>query len=286
MSSERTYTLTVSCPDRVGIVARVATFIADHQGWITEANHHSDAATQRFFMRNEILAGSLPVGIEVFRQQFARIAGEFQMDWHVSDSAQPKRVLILVSKHDHCLVDLLHRWRSGDLPCEIVGVVSNHPDLRACCEWHQVPFHHLPVTPATRVAAYARLCEIFDAARGEVMVLARYMQILSDEVCARYPGRIINIHHGFLPSFVGATPYNQAFERGVKLIGATCHYVTAELDQGPIIEQDVIRIDHSDSVQDLVHYGKDIERQVLSRGLRYHLEDRVLQNGQRTVVFR
>jgi len=284
--TERQFTLTVACPDRVGIVARVATFIAEHNGWIVEANHHSDAATRRFFMRNVIQASSLGFDVATLRARFAPIAREFAMDWHVSDSAAPKKLLILVSKHDHCLVDLLHRWRSGDLACEIVGVVSNHQDLRDVSAWHRVPYHHVPVTPATRAAAFARIGEIFDAAGAEVMVLARYMQILSNDVCARYPGRIINIHHGFLPSFVGAAPYNQAFERGVKLIGATCHYVTAELDAGPIIEQDVIRIDHSDSVEDLVRYGKDIERQVLSRGLRYHLEDRVLLNGQRTIVFR
>jgi formyltetrahydrofolate deformylase len=284
--TERQFTLTVACPDRVGIVARVATFIAEHNGWIVEANHHSDAATRRFFMRNVIQANSLGFDAATLRARFTPIAREFAMDWQVSDSAAPKKLLILVSKHDHCLVDLLHRWRSGDLACEIVGVVSNHQDLRDVTEWHRVPYHHVPVTPDTRAAAFARIGEIFEAAGAEVMVLARYMQILSNDVCARYPGRIINIHHGFLPSFVGAAPYNQAFERGVKLIGATCHYVTAELDAGPIIEQDVIRIDHSDSVEDLVHYGKDIERQVLSRGLRYHLEDRVLLNGQRTIVFR
>ncbi|MFT3907465.1 MAG: formyltetrahydrofolate deformylase [Steroidobacteraceae bacterium] len=286
MSTDQTLTLTVACPDRVGIVARVATFIAEHHGSIIEANHHSDAGTQRFFMRNVIQASSLPFDAAGFRQRFAPIAAGFDMHWQVSESAQPKRVLILVSKHDHCLVDLLYRWRSGDLPCEVVGVVSNHPDLRDYTEWHGVPFYHLPVNKENKAESYERLCALYEGLRGDVMVLARYMQILSSEVCARYPGRIINIHHGFLPSFIGAAPYQQAFDRGVKLIGATCHYVTEELDQGPIIEQDVIRIDHSDSVSDLVHYGKDIERQVLSRGLRYHLEDRVLRNGRRTVVFR
>jgi formyltetrahydrofolate deformylase len=284
--SGRSLTLTVSCPDGIGIVARVAGFIAEHRGWITEANHHSDAATRRFFMRNVIQADSLPFDAAVFRERFAPIAREFNMGWSVSDSAQPKRVLILVSKHDHCLVDLLHRRRNGDLPCEVVGVVSNHDTLRDYTEWHGAPFHYVPVSALTRTAAERRLCEIYDTAQADVMVLARYMQILAPEICRRYQGRIINIHHGFLPSFVGAAPYAQAFDRGVKLIGATCHYVTEELDQGPIIEQDVIRIDHSDSVADLVQYGKDIERQVLSRGLRYHLEDRVLLNGQRTVVFR
>jgi formyltetrahydrofolate deformylase len=284
--SDATLTLTVSCPDRVGIVARVATFIAGHGGTIIEANHHSDVGQKRFFMRNVIQADSLPFDAAYFRERFAGIAHEFDMQWNVSSSTVPKRVLILVSNTDHCLVDLLHRWKSGDLPCTVVGVVSNHDDLRAYTEWHDVPFHHIPVTAANKTEAYSRLCDIFDAERADVMVLARYMQILSPEVCRRYPGGIINIHHAFLPSFVGASPYQQAFDRGVKLIGATCHYVTESLDQGPIIEQDVIRIDHSDGVKDLVHYGKDIERQVLSRGLRYHLEDRVLQNGQRTVVFR
>jgi formyltetrahydrofolate deformylase len=284
--NDATLTLTVSCPDRVGIVARVATFIAEHSGMIIEANHHSDLGMRRFFMRNVIQASSLPFDSDTFRQRFAAIAREFDMQWNVSSSAVPKRVLILVSRADHCLVDLLHRWKSGDLPCTVVGVVSNHDDLRAYTEWHGVPFHHIPVNAGNKPEAFGRLCEIFDSERADVMVLARYMQILSPEVCRRYPGGIINIHHGFLPSFVGAAPYQQAFDRGVKLIGATCHYVTEHLDQGPIIEQDVIRIDHSDAVQDLVHYGKDIERQVLSRGLRYHLEDRVLQSGQRTVVFR
>lgn len=284
--SEHTLTLTVSCPDRVGIVARVANFLAGHGGWIVEANHHSDADTRRFFMRNVLQAASLPFDGAGLRARFEPIAREFDMEWQVAESAHPKRVLILVSKHDHCLVDLLYRWKSGDLPCEIAGVVSNHPDLRAQVEWHGVPFHHVPVARDDKAAGNARIAALFEALRADVMVLARYMQILPPELCTRYAGRIINIHHGFLPSFVGAAPYQQAFDHGVKLIGATCHYVTEELDQGPIIEQDVIRIDHSDSVADLVHYGKDIERQVLSRGLRYYLEDRVLRNGRRTVVFR
>ncbi len=283
---EHTLTLTVSCPDRVGIVARVASFIAAHQGWISEANHHSDAVTARFFMRNVIRAGSLPFDAREFRARFAPIAAEFAMDWQVRDSATPPRMLVLVSKHAHCLIDLLYRTRSGELPGIIAGVVSNHATLRAEAESHGVPFHHVPVTPPTRATAFERVQEIYEAADAQVMVLARYMQVLPAGLCERYAGRIINIHHGFLPSFVGAAPYQQAFDRGVKLIGATCHYVTEQLDAGPIIEQDVIRIDHSDEVDDLVHYGRDIERQVLARGLRYHLEDRVLRNGARTVVFR
>ena len=285
-SSEHTLTLCIGCPDRVGIVARVSTFLAQHGGWILESNHHADADTQRFFMRNVIRAGSLPFGPEEFRALFAPIAAEFCMDWRLTDSGRPPRVVLLASKADHCLVDVLQRWRSGDLQCDIACVIANHPELRPYAQFHGIPFHHVPVTPGTKPAAYARIAELCDEAGGDVMVLARFMQILSPEFCALYPGRIINIHHSFLPSFIGASPYRQAFDRGVKLIGATCHYVTDELDEGPIIEQDVIRIDHGDSIEDLVRYGTDIERQVLARGLKYHLEDRVFLNGHKTVVFR
>ena len=286
MSSVRRYTLTLSCPDRVGIVAAVSTFVAEHQGWIVEAQHHSDRMAEQFFMRQEILAESLPFGIEAFREQFAPIAESFQMEWNVTDSAQKKRVVILVSKLEHCLYDLLARWQSGELDIEIPCVISNHDVFRKFVEWHDIPFYHVPVMPDTKAEAFDKLIHLFDSAKGDVMVLARYMQVLSSEVCDRYAGHIINIHHSFLPSFVGAKPYHQAYERGVKLTGATCHYVTADLDAGPIIEQDVIRIDHSDSVEDLVRYGKDIEKAVLARGLRYHVEDRVLVHGNKTVVFR
>lgn len=286
MSSSRHYTLTLSCPDRVGIVAAVSTFVANHQGWIVEAQHHADRMAGRFFMRQEILAESLPFGIETFRTQFAPIAETFHMEWNVTDSAQKKRVVILVSKLEHCLYDLLARWQSGELDVEIPCVISNHDVFRKFVEWHEIPFYHVPVTPDTKADAFDKVMHLFDRAKGDVMVLARYMQVLSPEMCDRYAGRIINIHHSFLPSFVGAKPYHQAYDRGVKLTGATCHYVTADLDAGPIIEQDVIRIDHSDSVEDLVRYGKDIEKAVLARGLRYHVEDRVLVHGNKTVVFR
>jgi len=285
-SPDHHLTLCISCPDRVGIVARVSTFLAQHGGWILESNYHADPDTRRFFMRNVIRTDSLPFGPEEFAVRFGPIAQEFSMDWRLSDSRRPKRVVLLASRADHCLVDVLHRWRSGDLHCEIPCIVANHPDLRPYAEFHGIDFHHVPVTPATKPAAFARMAAIFDDVGADAMVLARYMQIVPPELCARYPGRIINIHHSFLPSFVGASPYRQAFDRGVKLIGATCHYVTDELDDGPIIEQDVIRIDHGDTVEDLVRYGKDIERQVLARGLKYHLEDRVLLNGHKTVVFR
>ena len=282
----RHYTLSLSCPDRVGIVAAVSAFLANTKGWITEASHHADAEANRFFMRQEIIADSLPFGIDALRDKFAPIAAEFGMDWRISDSARKKRVVILVSKQEHCLYDLLARWQADELNIEIPCVISNHETFRGFVEWHGIPFHHVPVTPDNKPAAYAKVEQLFNEAEGDVMVLARYMQILSPELCANYPGRIINIHHSFLPSFVGAKPYHQAYTRGVKLIGATCHYVTSELDQGPIIEQDVIRVDHSDAPDDLVRYGKDIEKAVLARGLRYHLEDRVLVHGNKTVVFR
>lgn len=286
MISVRRYTLSLSCPDRVGIIAAVSTFIADRGGWIIEAQYHADRMAQRFFMRQEILAESLPFEIQEFQRQFAPIATQFQMDWKITDSAQKKRVVILVSKLEHCLFDLLARWQSKELDVEISCVISNHEIFRKFVEWHDIPFYYIPVTPETKAVAFDKTLHMFEQVQGDVMVLARYMQILPPEVCDRYPGRIINIHHSFLPSFVGAKPYHQAYERGVKLIGATCHYVTAQLDAGPIIEQDTIRIDHSDSVEDLVRYGKDIEKTVLARGLRYHIEDRVLLHGNKTIVFR
>ena len=286
MISAHRFTLKLSCPDRVGIVAAVSSFVAANNGWITEANHHADAGSQRFFMRQVILADSLPFGIDELRQRFAPIAEAFAMDWSISDSARKKRVVIMVSKQEHCLYDLLSRWHARELNIEIPCVISNHETFRSLVEWHGIPFHHVAVTPDNKDQASDRIIELFDAAGGDVMVLARYMQIISPRMCERYAGQIINIHHSFLPSFVGAKPYHQAFARGVKLIGATCHFVTAELDQGPIIEQDVVRVDHSDQPDDLVRYGKDIEKAVLARGLRYHLEDRVIALGNKTVVFR
>jgi formyltetrahydrofolate deformylase len=281
----RRFVLTVTCPDRTGIVAAVTGFIASHGGWVVEAAQHGDLVTGRFFQRIEVLADTLPFGIAEFGARFSDVARSFDLDWHVSDTEARKQVVILVSREDHCLADLLHRWRRGELPCDIPLVISNHPDLRSLVEWHDIEFCHVPFDVDRRNEAFAEVMSRFDAAQGDVMVLARFMQILPADVCARYPGRIINIHHSFLPSFAGARPYHQAFERGVKLIGATCHYVTAELDAGPIIEQDTTRIDHADTVEELVRVGRDIERSVLVRGLRWHLEDRVLLNGTRTVVF-
>ena len=282
--TERRYTLNISCPDRSGIIAAVSGFIARHDGWIVEASYHTDLDTQRFFMRQEILAESLPFDLVEFHAQFTSVAAEFAMDWRISDSAEKKRVVILASKQDHCLNDLLHRWRSGELQVDISCVISNHDDLRNFVEWHDIPFHRIDMTD--KASAFENVEQLYSLYRADTMVLARFMQILPPELCSRYSGHIINIHHSFLPSFAGARPYHQAYQRGVKLIGATCHYVTEELDAGPIIEQDTVRIDHGDSVDDMVRYGRDIEKTVLARGLRYHIEDRVLICGNKTIVFR
>lgn len=291
MSRNRFYTLTASCRDRVGLVTRVSGFIAEHGGWILETALHAEPPGENgdagaYFMRLEIRADSIPFHLPELRERFAPLAAELEMDWKITDSAVRKRVVILVSKQGHCLYDLLGRWESKDLDVEIPCVISNHDTFRGLVEWHGIPFHHVPVTPDKKAAAFAEVHRLFEEVRGDVMVLARYMQILSPELCAAHPGKILNIHHSFLPSFVGARPYHQAWEKGVKLIGATCHYVTADLDQGPIIDQDVVRIDHSDTVEDMVQYGKDVEKTVLARGLRYHLEDRVLIHKNKTIVFR
>lgn len=279
------YTLVASCRDDVGIVAHVSAFIAQHNGWITEANYHTDSASNWFFMRHVIDAASLPFGIEEFREKFSRCAQQYNMDWRISDSAQPKRILILASKEEHCLAELLYRWRSKDFNFEIVGVVSNHEILRDYVEFHKLPYHHIPVNKENQTEAYTQIEKLFEDYNADIMVLARYMQILPAYFCQRYTQRVINIHHSFLPSFAGARPYHQAYERGVKLIGATSHYVTEELDAGPIIEQDVVRITHETNAEDMVRLGKDVEKLVLARALRYEVEDRVLIHNHKTVVF-
>jgi formyltetrahydrofolate deformylase len=284
MTTARHYTLAISCPDRAGIIAAVSGFIAEHGGFIVEASYHTEQEAIRFFMRQEIRADSLPFDADEFRSRFAPLAKEFSMTWQLTDSAIKKRLVVLVSRQDHCLDDLLHRWRSGELQVDIPCVISNHEDLRSFVEWHGIPFIYVDMQ--NKAAAFDKIAALFEQHRGDCMILARFMQILPPILCQRFPGRIINIHHSFLPSFVGAKPYHQAYLRGVKLIGATCHYVTEELDAGPIIEQDTVRIDHGDTVDDLVRYGRDIEKTVLSRGLRYHVEDRVLVCGNKTIVFR
>ncbi|WP_040261182.1 MULTISPECIES: formyltetrahydrofolate deformylase [Pseudomonas] len=281
----RTFRLVIACPDGVGIVAKVSHFLASHNGWITEASHHSDEQSGWFFMRHEIRADSLPFGLDEFREAFAPIAEAFSMVWQITDSACKKRVALMASRESHCLADLLHRWHSQELDCDIACVISNHDDLRSMVEWHGIPYYHVPVNPQDKQPAFAEVSRLVAAHGADVVVLARYMQILPPQLCQDYAQRVINIHHSFLPSFVGAKPYHQASARGVKLIGATCHYVTEELDAGPIIEQDVVRISHSHSTEDMVRLGRDVEKMVLARGLRYHLEDRVLVHGNKTVVF-
>ena len=286
LSMARTLTLSFSCPDASGIVAEVSTFIANHKGWITEASQHTEHELSRFFMRVEVKAESLDFPASDFGKQFTPIGKKYGMDWKISDSAQPKRVVILCSKQEHCLYDLLARHVAQDFPFIIPCVISNHEDHRKIVEAHGIPFHFIPVNKENKKEAYRQMEAIFTKEKADLIVLARYMQVLDADLCHKFAGRIINIHHSFLPSFAGAKPYHQAHEKGVKLIGATCHFVTAELDEGPIVEQDVIRVDHSESPEDMAHLGKDIEKIVLARGLRAVVEDRVLLARHKTVVFR
>ena len=286
MPNAARYILTLRCPDRVGIVAAVTSFTAGFSGWIVEAAQHSDADSGLFFLRQEIRAESVPFGVDALRQRFEKeVAQPFNMTWQIRDPAAAHRVVIMCSKQDHCITDLLHRWKSQDLKFDLRCVISNHDTMRSITQWYGVPYHHVPVDKNNKQPAFdevSRLCAQEDA---ETIVLARYMQIMPPKLCAAYDGRMINIHHSFLPAFIGAKPYHQAHERGVKLIGATCHYVTAELDAGPIIEQDVCRVSHTHDPAELVRRGRDVERNVLSQGLRYHLEDRVMRYGNKTVVF-
>ncbi len=283
--------ITFGCPDRTGIVARISSFLAEHGGWIVEAAYHTDPTTNWFFTRQEVRADSLPFDVEELRARFAEVArdlGAHPGSWRVADSGERRRVVILVSKEGHCLYDLLGRVASHELDVDVSAVVGNHADLAGITRAHGIPFHHVPFPtndPEGKAAAFAQLRQLVDAHEPHAVVLARFMQILPPELCADWAGRALNIHHSFLPSFVGARPYHQAHSRGVKLVGATCHYVTADLDQGPIVEQDVIRVDHADSINDMVRKGRDIEKVVLARGLRWHLEDRVLVHGNQTVIF-
>ncbi|MBP6545246.1 MAG: formyltetrahydrofolate deformylase [Phenylobacterium sp.] len=275
--------LTLACPDRPGIVARVSAFLFERGCNILDAQQFDDEETGRFFMR-VVFAGD--ESAEALRDAFAPHAQAFAMDWTLRDAKVKKRVMILASQQDHCLADLLYRWRRGELPMTLAAVVSNHAaDTYAHLDLSGVPFHHLPVTRDTKMEQEAALWKLIQHTGAELVVLARYMQVLSDGLAAKLEGRCINIHHSFLPGFKGARPYHQAHQRGVKVIGATAHYVTADLDEGPIIEQDVERISHRDTPKDLIRKGRDIERRVLARAVRWRLEDRVLLNGSKTVVF-
>ncbi len=276
--------LTLSCPDRRGIVAAVSTFLAERDCNILDAQQYDDAETGAFFMRVVFDPGAANAGD--LREAFGAVGAAFAMDWSLRDPSQRYRVMILASKTDHCLADLLYRWRIEELPMDIAAVVSNHPaETFRHLDMKGLPFHHLPVAKDTKLEQEAQLWALIRETRTDIVVLARYMQILSDGLAAKLEGRCINIHHSFLPGFKGARPYHQAHARGVKVIGASAHYVTGDLDEGPIIEQDVERISHRDTPEDLVRKGRDIERRVLARALRWRLEDRVLLNGRKTVVF-
>ncbi len=277
--------LTLSCPDRPGIVARVSTFLFERGANILDAQQYDDQETVRFFMR--VVFEAKGADIEALKAAFAPVAGEFAMSWTLRARKEARKVMILASQQDHCLSDLLYRWRRGEMPMDLTAVVSNHPkSTYANLDLEDVPFHHLPVSRATKMEQEAQIWALIQETGTELVVLARYMQVLSDGLAAKLEGRCINIHHSFLPGFKGAKPYHQAHARGVKVIGATAHYVTADLDEGPIIEQDVERISHRDTPADLVRKGRDIEQRVLARAVRWRLEDRVLLNGAKTVVFR
>jgi len=277
--------LLISCPDRKGEVATIADFVYRHSGNILHADEHADEESGLFLMRVEFDPKDFDIDLADFGKHFSPVAEAFNMTWRLAQSSQRQRMIILVSKYDHCLVDLLYRHKSGELACEIPLIISNHADNQALAGFYKIPYAIVPVAKDNKGQAEATIHSLIDQHKPDFMVLARYMQILSNDFVNRYPQRIINIHHSFLPAFVGARPYHQAFERGVKLIGATSHYVTEVLDDGPIIEQDVVRVSHRDTVEDLIRKGRDLEKVVLSRAVRWHVENRVLLYGNKTVVF-
>ena len=280
------FVLTLSCPDRPGIVSAVSTFLAHNGQNIVDAQQFNDNETGVFFMRVVFNAADVNVDLASLQTGFGAIAERFKMVWQMRDQATKRRVMILASKSDHCLVDLLYRWRTGELEMIPTAIVSNHPrETYKDLDFGDIPFHYMPITKETKREQEQAIWDLVQKTETDLVVLARYMQILSDEMSAKLSGKCINIHHSFLPGFKGARPYHQAHARGVKLIGATGHYVTSDLDEGPIIDQDVERISHRDTPEDLVRKGRDIERRVLARAMRYHLEDRVILNGKKTVVF-
>ena len=278
------YILTLSCPDRLGLVHAVSGFLLEHNGNIEEAAQFNDTDTGLFFMRVQFACASFD--FDELKTRLTGFAQSFGMRWQLHAQAQPMRTVIMVSREGHCLNDLLFRWKSGLLPIDIRAIISNHREFYQLAASYNVPFHHLPVTSNTKSQVEIRQFEIIQDEQAELVVLARYMQILSNNLCSNLSGRAINIHHSFLPSFKGAKPYHQAHDRGVKLIGATAHYVTADLDEGPIIEQDVTRVDHSKTVENLTTLGRDTESQVLARAVKWHSEHRVLINGHKTVIFK
>ena len=279
------YVLLLSCPDQRGIVATVTALLFERGANIEESQQFDDVRTDQFFMRIRFSTTAGATSLEQWQGWFAPVAERYGMEWSVRDARTPYRAVVLVSRFGHCLNDLLFRWRSGALNVEVPAIVSNHPDLEPLARSYGVPYHHVPVTSATKPEAEAALREVVAQHGADLVVLARYMQVLSDDLTRDLAGRVINIHHSFLPSFKGAKPYHQAFERGVKLVGATAHYVTADLDEGPIIEQDVVRADHRMTPEELVRAGEEVESRVLARAVKWHSESRILLNGSRTVVF-
>jgi formyltetrahydrofolate deformylase len=280
------FVLTLSCPDRPGLVSAVSTFLAHNGQNILDAQQFTDVENGHFFMRVVFNAADVNVDLPALQTGFGAIAERFKMDWQMRDQETRRRVMLMVSQSDHCLVDILYRWRTGDLQMIPTAIVSNHPrETYKDLDFGDIPFHYMPITKETKREQELAIWELVQSTQTDLVVLARYMQILSDEMTKKLSGRCINIHHSFLPGFKGARPYHQAHARGVKLIGATGHYVTSDLDEGPIIDQDVERISHRDTPEDLVRKGRDIERRVLARAMRYHLEDRVILNGKKTVVF-
>jgi formyltetrahydrofolate deformylase len=282
---EGTATLLLYCEDRKGLVYRIAGFLLEHGGNIVHADQHQDAVLGLFFMRIEWSLTGFGLDQETFHDAFAPLALEYGFTWQIVMGQRRPAVAVFVSRYQHCLVDLLYRHQVGELPCHLAMVISNHEDARGLANFYGVPFHYIPVSGGKKAAAEEKQLLLLEKSRIELIVLARYMQVLSPDFVACYPQKIINVHHSFLPAFVGAKPYHAAFERGVKLIGATSHYVTQVLDEGPIIEQDVARISHRDRVEDLIGKGRDLERMVLSRAVRWHLEERILCYGNKTVVF-
>ncbi|MBP02561.1 MAG: formyltetrahydrofolate deformylase [Rhodospirillaceae bacterium] len=283
----QSFNLTIKCPDTLGIVAAVSTFLANEKAFITESSHFGDLDTGTFFMRTVFNSASAkPIEHNAIKEKFSKIARQFNMDWQIFNAQERIKTIIAVSKFGHCLNDLLHRVKIGSIPIDICGVVSNHETFRDLVEWHGIRFHHIPINRNNKSDQEAKLLSLFSETSSELLVLARYMQILSQNTCERLSNRIINIHHSFLPGFKGARPYHQAHSRGVKIIGATAHYVTADLDEGPIIEQAVERVDHTFSPKGLVNLGQDMENTVLARAVKWHAEKRVLVNGTKTVVFR
>jgi formyltetrahydrofolate deformylase len=285
MTMRNTAVLLVACPDRKGIVAAVADFVFANNANIVHTDEHTDRDSGTFLMRLEFELEGFKLEMQSFAREFATIAARFQMQWRVALASTRQRVGILVSKQDHCLADLLYRHRTGELECDIPLVLSNHPDSRELAEFYRIPFHHVPVEPARKQEAEDATMGLLARENIELVVLARYMQILSRDLVEAYPNRIINIHHSFLPAFIGAKPYHRSYERGVKLVGATSHYVTEVLDEGPIIEQDIIRVSHRDTLDSLIRKGRDLEKVVLSRAVRWHLQHRILLYGNKTAVF-